>query len=121
MARLDTRRPALTLDTEITYLKGVGPVRAQHFARLGIRIAGDLLRHIPHRYEDASTVQPIRALAPGMDATILGRVISKGILPTRKGLRVFSAVLQDDSGMIEASWPGQPFLDRTIQKGDLLL
>jgi ATP-dependent DNA helicase RecG len=116
-----TSRPSLTLDTEVAYLGGVGPVRAQHFARLGIRTAGDLLRHIPHRYEDASTVTPIRALAVGMDATVLGRVISKGILPTRKGLRVFSAVLQDATGMVEASWPGQAFLDRTIQKGDLLL
>ena len=120
-SRPSLARPPLTLDTEVTNHKGVGPVRAQHFARLGIRTAGDLLRHIPHRYEDASTVAPIRSLAPGMDATVLGRVISKGILPTRKGLRVFSAVLHDATGMIEASWPGQAFLDRTIQKGDLLL
>jgi ATP-dependent DNA helicase RecG len=121
MPSAPTRRPALTLDTEIAYLGGVGPVRAGHFARLGLRTAGDLLRHIPHRYEDASTVSPIRSLAVGMDATVLGRVISKGILPTRKGLRVFSAVLQDSTGMIEASWPGQAYLDRTINKGDQLL
>src|SRR5687767_15977373 len=56
-----------------------------------------------------------------MDATIIGRVISKGVLPTRKGLRIFQAVVKDDTGMIEASWPGQPFLDRTIAKGDVLL
>jgi ATP-dependent DNA helicase RecG len=30
-------------------------------------------------------------------------------------------VLRDDTGMIEVSWPGQPFLDRTIQKNDVLL
>ena len=56
-----------------------------------------------------------------MDGTIIGRVISKGIIPTRRGLRIFQAVLKDDSGMIEASWPGQPFLDRTIEKGDMML
>ena len=39
----------------------------------------------------------------------------------RKGLRIFQAVLKDDAGMIEVSWPGQPFLDRTIAKGDALL
>ena len=49
------------------------------------------------------------------------RVISKGVIPTRKGLRIFQAVLRDDTGMIEVSWPGQPFLDRTIAKGDVLL
>jgi ATP-dependent DNA helicase RecG len=30
-------------------------------------------------------------------------------------------VLKDDTGMIEVSWPGQPYLDRTIDKGDVLL
>ena len=43
------------------------------------------------------------------------------MLPTRKGLRIFQAVLKDDTGMIEVSWPGQPYLDRTIEKGDVLL
>jgi len=103
------------------YLKGVGPRRAEALERLGIRTARDLLFHLPHRYEDASTIAPIKSLEPGMDATILGTVISKGIIPTRKGLRIFQAVVRDASGMIEVSWPGQPYLDRTIEKGDQLL
>ncbi len=111
----------LYLDTPVTYLKGVGPRRAEMLARLGISVAGDLLFHVPHRYEDASTVSPIASLEPGMDATVVGRVVSKGVIPTRKGLRIFQAVVRDASGMIEVSWPGQPFLDRTIAKGDVLL
>jgi ATP-dependent DNA helicase RecG len=109
------------LDMPVTYLKGVGPMRAEALQRLGILTARDILFHIPRRYEDASTVKPISSLEPGMDATIVGRVVSKGIIPTRKGLRIFQAVLRDDSGIIEASWPGQPFLDRTIAKDDTLL
>lgn len=121
MATTRTPHQRLFLDTPVTYLKGVGPARAEALRRLGVVTAGDLLFHIPHRYEDASTVSPIATLEPGMQATIIGRVVSKGVLPTRKGLRVFQAVLKDASGMIEASWPGQPFLDRTMQKGDVLL
>jgi ATP-dependent DNA helicase RecG len=109
------------LDMPVTYLKGVGPARAEALRRLGILTARDLLFHIPRRYEDASTISAISSLEPGMDGTIIGRVISKGIIPTRRGLRIFQAVLKDDSGMIEASWPGQPFLDRTIEKGDMML
>jgi ATP-dependent DNA helicase RecG len=109
------------LDMPATYLKGVGPSRATALRKLGVVTAGDLLFHIPHRYEDASTVSPISSLEAGMNATVIGRVISKGVIPTRKGLRVFQAVLKDDSGMIEVGWPGQPFLDRSINKGDLLL
>jgi ATP-dependent DNA helicase RecG len=119
--RVSPAAPRLTLETPITYLKGVGPRRAEALARLGIITAGDLLYHVPHRYEDATTVSRIAALEPGMDATVIGRVISKGIIPTRKGLRIFQAVVRDATGMIEASWPGQPYLDRTIDKGDVLL
>ena len=114
-------QPRITLETPITYLKGVGPARALAFERLGVRTAGDLLLHVPTRYEDASTITSINRLETGMDGTVMGTVISKGILPTRKGLKIFQAVLRDESGMIEVAWPGQPFLDRTINKGDLLL
>ncbi|MDQ6887124.1 MAG: ATP-dependent DNA helicase RecG [Gemmatimonadota bacterium] len=109
------------LGTPVTYLKGVGPHRAEALRRLNIVTAGDLLYHLPHRYVDASTVSPISALEPGMEGTVLGTVISKGVIPTRKGLRIFQAVIRDESGMIEVSWPGQPFLDRTIRKDDVLL
>ncbi|HEY4734032.1 MAG TPA: ATP-dependent DNA helicase RecG [Gemmatimonadaceae bacterium] len=120
-AATEARGGKIYLDMPVNYLKGVGPARAEMLRRLGIVTARDLLYHIPHRYEDASTINPIASLEPGMDGTIIGKVISKGIIPTRKGLRIFQAVLQDDSGMIEASWPGQPFLDRTIEKGDMML
>jgi ATP-dependent DNA helicase RecG len=116
------QRPGrLYLDTPVTYLKGVGPARAAALRKLGVITAGDLLFHVPHRYEDASTVTPIKSLEPGMQGTVIGTVVSKGVIPTRKGLRVFQAVLRDDTGMIEVSWPGQPFLDRSIAKGDVLL
>ena len=121
MTRDAPRQQRLRLDTPVTYLKGVGPARADALRRLGVIVAGDLLYHIPHRYEDASTVANISSLEPGMQGTVIGRVVSKGVLPTRKGLRIFQAVLRDDSGMIEVSWPGQPYLDRTIAKDDVLL
>src|ERR1700704_7202424 len=121
VAITEGRRSKVYLDMPINYLKGVGPIRAESLRRLGIVTARDLLFHIPRRYEDASTITPIASLETGMDGTIIGKVISKGIIPTRKGLRIFQAVLKDDTGMIEASWPGQPFLDRTIEKGDIRL
>ncbi len=117
-----TSRPGrVTLEMPVKFLKGVGDRRAELLHRLGVHVAGDLLYHVPHRYEDASTVTPVKDVEPGMDVTVMGRVISKGILPTRKGLRIFQAVIEDRTGLLEVSWPGQPFLDRSIAKGDLLL
>ena len=113
--------PPVTLLTPVTYLKGVGPRRAELLAKLGITTAGDLLMHVPRRYEDATTVLPVARAQPGQDVTVLGRVISKGVIPTRRGLRIFQAVIQDASGLLEVGWPGQPHLDRTISVGDVLL
>ncbi len=109
------------LDRPIQFLKGVGPKRADAFARMGIGTARDLLYHTPRRYDDASTLTPIGQLEVGSDATAVGRVRSKGVLPTRRGLRIFQAVLEDESGMITVAWPGQPWLDRKIRQGDTLL
>ncbi len=109
------------LDRPVQFLKGVGPKRAEALVSLGITTARDLLYHTPRRYDDASTVQPVGRLEVGMDATAVGRVRSKGVIPTRKGLRIFQAVLQDETGMITVAWPGQPWLERKIREGDTLL
>ncbi|MCZ6917733.1 MAG: ATP-dependent DNA helicase RecG [Gemmatimonadetes bacterium] len=111
----------LRLDTSVQYLKGVGPRRAEIFARMGIRTVEDLLYHIPHRYLDATNVTPIARADVGREVTLIGRVVSKGVLPTRRRLRIFRAVMRDASGLIECAWPGQAFLDRTIKEGQLLL
>ena len=115
-------RPAgIRLDTQVAFLKGIGERRAEALARLGIRTAQDLLWHLPHRYIDASTVTPVVRAEVGTEAACVGRVVAKGVLPTRRGLRIFHAVIRDDSGVLECVWPGQAFLDRTIAVGQTLL
>ena len=116
--------PSLRLDTPVQFLKGVGERRAELLGRLEIRTVRDLLYHIPFRYLDATTVTPIarvRSAGAGAEVTVVGRVISTGVIPTRRGLRVFQAVIRDDSGLLECGWPGRPFLERQITKGSLLL
>ncbi len=113
--------PQLRLDTPVQFLKGIGEKRADALARLGIHSVHDLLHHLPHRYIDASTVTPLAKARVGDDVACIGTVMSKGVLPTRKGLRVFHAVLRDESGLLECAWPGQAFLDRTFAVGQLVL
>src|SRR5215213_7109840 len=118
-----TQRPAgsLRLDTPVKFLKGIGERRAEQLERLGIRTARDLLWHLPHRYVDASTVTPLVRAEVGQEVACVGRVVAKGVVPTRRGLRIFHAVLRDDSGLLECVWPGQGFLDRSIAVGQTLL
>ncbi|MGE5761697.1 MAG: ATP-dependent DNA helicase RecG [Gemmatimonadota bacterium] len=111
----------LELRSPVKFLKGVGPARAEALARIGIRSVGDLLYHAPHRYIDATALSPLARARVGEEVTAVGRVVSTGILPTRRGLRVFRAMLRDASGTLECAWPGQPFLERQIVKDQLLL
>jgi len=113
--------PQLRLDTPVKFLKGIGEKRAEAFERLGVVSVQDLLFHVPHRYIDASSVTPMAKARVGDDVACIGTVVSKGVLPTRKGLRIFHAVLRDQSGLLECAWPGQSFLDRVIVPGQLLL
>jgi ATP-dependent DNA helicase RecG len=112
---------ALRLDTPVKFLKGIGERRAEQLERLGIRTARDLLWHLPHRYIDASTVTPLVRAEVGQEVACVGRVVAKGVVPTRRGLRIFHAVLRDESGVLECVWPGQAFLDRSIAVGQTLL
>jgi ATP-dependent DNA helicase RecG len=66
---------------------------------------GDLLRLLPHRYEDRRALTPIAALAPGVPASFAARVVSCGPAVTpRRRLRVFRAVFADDSGTVAGLW-----------------
>src|SRR3954470_9423057 len=112
---------AVRLDTPVQFLKGIGERRAEGLSRLGIRTARDLLWHLPHRYIDASTLTPLARAEVGQEVACMGRVVTKSVLPTRRGLRIFHAVLRDESGVLECVWPGQPFLDPTIVVGQTLL
>ena len=109
------------LDRPVQFLKGVGPRRAESLQRMGILTARDLLYHVPRRYDDASTITPIALAEVGMDVTVAGEVRSKGIVPTRSGLRIFQAVIRDDSGLITCAWPGQPWVERLLREGDRIL
>ncbi len=109
------------LDRPVQFLKGVGPRRAESLQRMGMLTARDLLYHVPRRYDDASTITPVALAEVGMDITVAGEVRSKGIVPTRSGLRIFQAVIKDDSGLITCAWPGQPWVERLLRKGDRIL
>ncbi len=109
------------LDKPVQFLKGVGPRRAESLARMGILTARDLLYHVPRRYDDASTITPLSRVEVGMDVTAVGVVRNKGVVPTRSGLRIFQAVIRDDTGIVTCAWPGQPWLDRTLRVGDRIL
>lgn len=94
----------------------MGPAIARRLAVLGIETIGDLAYHFPRRYDDFSQVKRIRDLELGELVTVVGVV--RSISSRRSGGRTISSVtLADDSGAIECTWFNQPYLDRSLRKG----
>ena len=105
----------------IQYLKGVGPAKAELFAKIGISTAMDLLRHYPRAYIDRTTMGTISSLAPAQNCTAMGTVVGFQIRPTRDGRKDFIMVLSDDTGTIECIWFNQPFLQRVFKPGQTVV
>jgi ATP-dependent DNA helicase RecG len=100
----------------LQFLKGVGPRKAADLKKAGLNTVEDLLFRFPRRYEDRSRMQSIISLRPGMTAAISGKVLNAGLAQTRRpGFKLFSALVQDDSGQIQAVWPNQAFLKDVIK------
>ncbi|MFM8533964.1 MAG: ATP-dependent DNA helicase RecG [Acidimicrobiia bacterium] len=100
----------------LQFLKGVGPRKAADLKKAGLNTVEDLLFRFPRRYEDRSRMQAIISLRPGMTAAISGKVLNAGLAHTRRpGFKLFSALVQDDSGQIQAVWPNQAFLKDVIK------
>jgi ATP-dependent DNA helicase RecG len=104
--------PKLTPASEVKYLKGVGPVRAEIFASRGIRTLEDLLYYTPFRYEDRTRLTRIRDLVPGQTTTVLARVLTCGLMRTRRGVYIFDLAATDSSGMLRCKWFNAIYLQK---------
>ncbi len=91
-------RPPLTLDTDVTYLKGAGPAVAQRLRALDLLRVRDLLFHLPLRYEDRRAHVPLARLRPGEDALVRGCVTAADVrFGPRRMLRV---AIDDGTGSL---------------------
>lgn len=93
----------LTPETPVTYVKGVGPKRAEVLAKVGIATLQDLLYHFPRRYLDRSTITEIARLKIGTEATIVGKIIAQNLI-RRSRRQFFQVEIGDGTGTLTAIW-----------------
>ncbi len=113
---LETIASDTTLQSEVRYLKGVGPKFAELLAKAGVETIEDLLYYVPRRYTDWSRIARVDDLKAGDRVTVVARVVSADL--SRRGRRqVFAAALEDESGAVFARWFNQPYLRNILSKG----
>ncbi len=104
------------LETEVKYLKGVGPKLAQVLSKLNIYTLSDLLFHLPRRYEDRRQFRKIAHARPGEAITVAGKLLTADNIKVRNHMTITKAYIDDGSGVMELVWYNQPYMKDVLTK-----
>lgn len=107
----------MIISTSLQKVKGVGPKIAEQLAAAGLFTVGDLIDFLPRKHEDFSEIVNIADIHPGK-MTIKARCEKIATRPVRRGLRITTATLVDDSGKLQAVWFNQPYRTTQLAKHD---
>lgn len=91
-------------DTDVMYMKGVGPKIAYKLNKLGIYTVQDLMLYFPKKHIDYSSRTLIRDLKEGETTTVFGYIKSVSAFNTQKKLSVVKVTVADESGRLDLSF-----------------
>ncbi|NLP59141.1 ATP-dependent DNA helicase RecG [Lutibacter sp. B1] len=97
--------PINNLNTSISYLKGVGPSRADLLKKeLGIHTFGDLVNFFPNRYLDRTQFFKINQIQQNTsEIQIIGKITDIRTVQQKKGSRLVATFI-DETGTMELVW-----------------
>ena len=111
-------RSALRATDPVDRLKGIGPKTSAALGAIGVRQVGDLLFHLPRRYQDRGSVIPLTtALETGGPVLLHGRVTVKSARYLRRRLHITDGEFTDDTGSMPIRWFNQPWIVKRIEDG----
>ena len=93
-----TRVGEQAIAAPVTDLPGVGPGTREKLERLGIATLGDLILHLPYRYQDRTRSVPFDELEPGKECLVTGRITASDMSYGRR--RSLLTRLEDGRGTL---------------------
>ncbi len=94
----------MDLTTDIKYVKGIGPKRALALSKLSINTVEDLITFFPRAYQDRTIRTKISNILFNQHYCIFGKITGTHIKKLSTKLSVFSANINDGSGIIIANF-----------------
>ena len=94
----------LQLDSDVQFVKGVGPKRAALLGSRGIHTVEDLLLCFPRCYQDRAHFASLDSLQIGATHTCHATVYGVHMIPTRSRGRIMDVVLTDGTSFVHAKW-----------------
>jgi ATP-dependent DNA helicase RecG len=109
----------LDLQTEVKFVKGVGPRVADWLEQKNIHVVEDLLYYLPFRYEDRLNPRGIAELREGEMASVIGEVRNSGLFQTRK-MPIFRLVVGTGPATLHCIWFNGEYLRERFKPGQLV-
>ncbi|MHC4744232.1 MAG: ATP-dependent DNA helicase RecG, partial [Planctomycetota bacterium] len=119
MERIETHRTS-GLEMAVQYLKGVGPARAQVFAKLGVETVADLLEYYPRDWAFMPDAVKIDRMMPNETVAVIGLIESTDYQSFRRQ-PMFEAIISDDTGICRLVWFHGGYLRDQLQPGQIIM
>ena len=110
----------MNIQENVQFLKGVGPKKASILKKLGIENIYDLITYYPRRYEDQQSTTPIGELNVGETVNIQGKIVALAEKNTRRGLKLLTIMLADNTGTIQLNFFNQAYLKKKLKPEQIL-
>ena len=104
--------------TPVSSLNGVGKVRKECYAKMGIENIGQLLLHYPRGYEDRANVKLLSECEVGQKSSLILTVATEPrVHMIRRGMNLTKFRAYDDSASCEITFFNQNYLKSSIVCG----
>lgn len=107
---------ALQFDTDVQFVKGVGPKLGDLLRKRSIQRVQDLLEYFPRTYEDRRAIRQIQSLVPDQLVSLKAQILKIRSMPMgRSKRRIWEVLLGDPSGRISCKYfrvPYKGYFDR---------
>ena len=109
----------LALETQVQFVRGIGPRIAETIKARGILTVEDLLYHLPFRYEDRLNPRGLNELVAGEMASVIGEIRGTVLLRTRS-MPIFEMTVGQGLNTLKCMWFHGTYLRDKFQAGQMV-
>ncbi|MGL4999844.1 MAG: ATP-dependent DNA helicase RecG [Cetobacterium sp.] len=105
-------------EVEFFNIKGVSKVTYTKLKKININSLNDLIYYFPRAYDDRTNFKKIVDLRGDEYVVLKGNIMNISSPPTRTGLKMIKANINDGTGILEVIWFQRPYLKNSLKLGE---